>query len=85
MQGRNIPHGTAVPEVMYMKVIQFAKKISMFMVLKELPFVMNILSTVDCPSNIKVASLLYYPSGQLNCLTSMLAVMIASSVSGVMQ
>jgi hypothetical protein len=55
MQGRKIPQGTAVPEVMYVKKIQLATNIAIFDCRKLFPSVMKIFKTSDYLEKNKVA------------------------------
>jgi len=55
MQGKKMPQGTAVPEVMYVKNIQIPTKIAMFDCKNLLPSVIKILSTSVCFDKNRVA------------------------------
>lgn len=69
MQGKNIPQGTAVPDVINVNIIQTEQNIITLTILNLLSPARKVLIISDWVSKNKVANLLYYPSGQSNYLT----------------
>jgi hypothetical protein len=55
MHGKKIPHGTAVPDVMYVKKIQLDTKMAIFDYKKLFPCVIKIFKTSAYLENSKVA------------------------------
>jgi hypothetical protein len=55
MHGKKIPHGTAVPDVIYVKKIQLDTKMAKFDYKKSFPCVMKIFKTSTYLENSKVA------------------------------